>query len=233
LTHDFFSHNHCDLVCGFQFGCDRIRHYHASKPSQWITNLLADLYTREYSARLFELAVHHRFRSGMEFQPTAVTPGAPSLAIDILKVDKQLDYFCSSLRSVQYLGKYQQPVWKNYQSIDSVWLSNTTTVLFQMTVSPHHGIEQREVTDLIEELPGNAKNNVHIVFVVPGDDNSAPKFQDLRIEYPIGALDSEEVQSYVYYMNLEEFGFSVKPNQASDETVILICVDLGSLMLLS
>jgi hypothetical protein len=197
---------------------EHIRLHEAANISESIMGLLRSPDARGYGGKLFEQAVHRKFRAGCRFEPQPLTEGAPRIFIDILKVDKEADgyFYTLSVRAkkgsrdvhAKYLNQYLIPVSKTQESVDAVWMSNECTAFLQMTVSPQHAVKLLEITTLTNELPFNATQNVCIVFVVPKGDKSTLDFKPQSIVYPVGTLDDVVKKvlgypQYVFYFDLD------------------------------
>jgi len=201
---------------------ERISLYQAIKGSESISALLLDPDARGYSGKLFEQAVHHKFRRGRVFDPEGITANSAPFRVMISNIDEEADGYFYTLSVLagkgsqkvadKYLGQYMIPVLKTQESIDSVWLSEEVTVLFQITVSGNHPLKFRGIIKLLDPLPAKAKKDVRIVFVVPAGDKSTANFKQQNITCPIGTPDAEvevlrRYPQYVHYVDLEPWVF--------------------------
>jgi hypothetical protein len=176
--------------------------YKTINASQLIKNLLSAPESRGYGGILFEQAVHRRFRAGFQFSPSKLMPTAPNLQIDIIKCDHEAEGYFHSLsvraakgsRAVhsKYLKRYLVPISKTKESVDAVWLAKDSTAFFQATVNPNHELKGNGITELLNELPNDAKKH----------DERTKNFKKQKISFPAGTPQAQisEVQSYPQYV---------------------------------
>ena len=190
------------------------------KPSEDISGLLLNPDFRGHAGRLFEQAAHRAFEKGMRIEPTAITPNAPSLVLDIHKADPNISrrFYTLSVRAAsrsqtahtKYFGQYLLPISKTQDSVDAVIIYKYFTVFLQMTVTAKHGIKLDGILDLLKELPANAKKKLFIVFVLPSDDRETRSFGRQKIIIPQGASAKDialvsGIPQYVYRLPLSMF----------------------------
>ncbi len=206
------------FISGLVF--EQIRLHQTIRLSEDISGLLLNPDARGHAGRLFEPAAHRAFEKGMRIKPTAITPNAPLLVLDIHKANPQVarQFYMLSVRAAPrsqnadatYFGQYLLPISKTQESVDAVVITKDFTVFLQMTVTTRHGIKLNGILDLLKELPANAKKNLRIVFVLPSDDKETQSFGRQKIISPQGASvkDVAQVNSipqYVYRLPLGMF----------------------------
>ena len=197
---------------------DRINLYNTLKIRDLIDYLLRNPNTRGWGGKLFERAVHHAFRKGVEFEPEAMDD-APSLHVKIKRAESEAaGYFHTlSVRAEkesqrvgkQLLNQYLIPLSSTAETIDAVHIEEDVTVLFQMTVSPTHVLNLNGIMELTNELPAFAKKRICIVFVVPDHDTTHKPYKRQNIGIPHGVAKdvSDPVvayKQYVYYFPLDK-----------------------------
>ena len=202
----------------------RIQLYHKFKLSESITQALQVNTDRGKAGSLFEEAVHQKFSAGIRFQPRGVTPDAPQLDIKILKLDQEHDLYFDNLSvraakgsckvKAKYLDRHMVPISKTKESVDSVWISESCTVFFQITVFPRHPVKLHGIIELLTQLPTAARKNVHIVFILPTHDEATKNFKCQKIDRPAGVILKSKVTTaeavdkfpqYVHYVDLSNF----------------------------
>jgi hypothetical protein len=109
----------------------------------------------------------------------------------------------------EFLNQYLIPLSSTAETVDSVVILENVTVLFQMTVSPYHGLNFKGITELTNELPASAKGRICIVFVVPDHETTRKPYQRQNIVIPPGV--SKDVSDpvvaynqYVYYFPMDK-----------------------------
>jgi hypothetical protein len=190
------------------------------KLSEDISGLLLNPDSRRHAGRLFEPAARCAFEKGMRIEPTAVTPNAPLLVLDIHKADPNIPrrFYTLSVRAAprsrtahaKYFGQYLLPISKTQESVDAVVIYKYFTVFLQMTVTARPGIKLDGILDLLKELPSNAKKQLFIVFVLPSDDEETRSFGRQKIIPPQGASAEDialvsSIPQYVYRLPLRTF----------------------------
>ena len=128
----------------------------------------------------------------MKVRPTALTPGAPPLILDIHKPNPKIGrrFYSLCVRASsgspnadkKYFNQYLLPILKTQESIDSL---RHFTAFLKMTVSTRHGTKLNGILDLLDELPANAKKNLRIVFILPSDDKETRSFKRQKIISPV------------------------------------------------
>jgi len=215
---EFRSELKSAFISGLVF--EQIQLHQTNKLSEEISRLLLNSDTRRHAGRLFESAAHRAFEKGMKIEPTAITPNAPRLVLDIQKANPDIAgrFYTLSVRAAprsqnahkKYFGQYLLPISKIQESVDAVVITAYFTVFLQMTVTTRHGIKLNGILDLLKELPANAKKNLRIVFVLPSDDKETRSFGHQKIISPQGASDKDIAQAtsipqYVYRLPLKTF----------------------------
>lgn len=199
---------------------DRVELYNAVTIWSMINTLLPHSNARGWAGSLFESAVHRKFRAGISFSPQGLDGDCPPLSIDIKATDHETDgyFYTLSIRKEarsrkvhgDFLRQYLIPLSSTAKAIDSVYISDSVTVLFQITVSPDHDLLLHGITELIDELPANAKKRICIVFVVPDHNTTLKPYRRQRIVQPAGTQGTktdvvrtvENYKQYVHYVAL-------------------------------
>ena len=179
-----------------------------------VNYILREPKARSWAGKLFEMGVHRAFRNGVEIQPQAMDHGAPALSVQIRRAESEaVGYFHTlSVRekpgsrkvAKHVLDQYLIPLSSTAETIDSVYISETVTVLFQITISPKHDLNLKGIMELINELPADAKQRICILFIVPDHETTVLHYQRQTIVVPYGVPDDVSkmiigYHQYVYY----------------------------------
>ena len=194
----------------------RIRLYYHTTICQSLDNLLRYPNTRGWAGKLFEQAVHRRFRRGIKFSPQVMGSSSAALDIQIDEVNDEAECYFHTLAvrttarsrkvAVNFLNQYLIPLSSTAETIDSVYISRDVTVFFQITVSPSHDLNLKGITELTDELPHDAKKRVCIVFVLPDRVTTVRPYKRQKIVSPAGVLNSvaEGYPQYVFYVDMND-----------------------------
>ena len=206
-----------DYVADLVF--DRIDLHNTLKIRDSIESLLRNPNARSWGGKLFERAVHRVFRKGFEFEPEAMDNNAPSLLVQIKKVESEAEGYFHTLAvragkgsqrvGEEFLNQYLIPLSSTAETVDSVDILENVTVFFQMTVSPFHSLNLKGITELTNELPAHAKKRICIVFVVPDHETTCKPYKRQNIVIPPGTPThvSDPVvayKQYVYYFPMDK-----------------------------
>ena len=212
-TTDLLSDYVADLVF------DRISLHDTLNIRDSIDTLLRNSNARSWGGKLFGRAVHRAFRKGIEFDTVAMDDGAPSLRVQIKKVENEAGgcFHTLSVRAGkwsqdvggEFLNQYLIPFSSTAETVDAVCISKYVTIFFQMTVSPSHSLNLKGITELVNELPATAKKRICIVFIVPDHDTTCKPYKRQKIAIPRGVPRnvSDPVvayNQYVYYYPMDE-----------------------------
>jgi len=206
------------FIAGLIF--EQVQRHRTIKLSEDLSRFLRNPETRSHAGKLFEPAAHRTLEKGMKIKPTALTPGAPPLILDIHKANPDVDrlFYTLSVRAAHgsqkvhaiYFNQYLLPMSKTQESLDAVVITEHFTALLQMTVSARHDIKLNGILDLLKDLPAKARKNLRIVFMVPSDDKGTQSFKCQAITYPQGASEKDialvtRIPQYVYRLPLNLF----------------------------
>jgi hypothetical protein len=211
-TNDSWTEHHTELLSNAvsDLVFQHIRVSEQSSLRQSIDRLLLNPNSRGYGGKMFEQAVHRRYRQGITLTPEAMSASARALHFEILPTnDPAFGYFntlsvgekiYSRKVSGNYLCQYLIPLSSTAETIDAVYISTAVTVFFQITAAQTHPLNLNGITELVDELPHNAKQSVCIVFVVP--DSVKKPYQRQRIVVPPETTDEirEKVVGYHQYV---------------------------------
>jgi hypothetical protein len=195
---------------------DRIN-LHSMTIRNSIDCLLRTPKARGWGGNLFEKAIHRRFRAGITLHPDAMDDDAPTLDIEINPVESEAGGYFHTLSvrkearsrkvAITFLNQYLIPLSSTAETIDSVYISQDITVLFQITVSPSHDLNLKGITELTDELPFEAKKRVCIVFVVPDHETTTSSYKRQKIVAPAGMSKDivgkvVKYHQYVHYASM-------------------------------
>jgi hypothetical protein len=184
-----------------------------------IESLLHSPRTRGWGGNLFKQAVHQQFCAGVTFHCQAMDNDSPTLDIHINQVKCVGDHYFHMISvreqarsrkvAITFSNQYLIPLSSTADTIDSVYISKDVTVLFRITVFPSHDLDLKGITEIIDELPPDAKKRICIVFVVPDHDVIVKQYKRQKIVIPAGTPSSvstlvEQYHQYVYYFNMNE-----------------------------
>ncbi len=165
------------------------------------------------------MAVQHVLCNGFTFEPKSMDARAPRLRVKIKKTNFEAGGYFHKLsvradrgsRNVgdRFLNQYLIPLSSTAEAIDAACIFKDVTVLFQITVSPSHALNLKGITELIDELPHNAKKRICIVFMVPDHDTTCRPYKRQNIDVPLGVPKpvSDPVvayNQYVYYFPMDK-----------------------------
>lgn len=146
--------------------------------------------------------------------------GAPRLRVKIKKTNLEAGYYFHKLsvraepgsRNVgdRFLNQYLIPLSSTAEAIDATCIFKDVTVLFQIAVSPSHPLNLKGITELIDELPHNAKKRICTVFIVPDHDTTCRPYKRQEITIPLGVPKSVSdpvvaYNQYIYYFPMNKF----------------------------
>jgi len=172
-----------------------------------------------WGGQLFEIAVHRVLRNAYTFEPKSMDPRAPRLCVKIKKTNLEAGGYFHKLsvraepgfRNVgdRFLNQYLIPLSSTAETIDAVCILKDVTVLFQITVSTSHPLNLKGITELIDELPYNAKKRICIVFIVPDHVTTCRPYKRQNIDVPLGVPTSVSnpvvaYNQYVYYFPMDQ-----------------------------
>ncbi len=198
---------------------EKIRQHETMRIRDSIESLLLTSRGRGWGGQLFEMAVHRVLRDGFTFEPRSMDARAPRLRVKIKKTNLEAGGYFHKLsvraeagsRSVgdRFLNQYLIPLSSTTKAIDAACILKDVTVLFQITVSPSDALNLKGITELIDELPHNAKKRVCIVFIVPDHDTTCRPYKRQNIDVPLGvpkAVSDPVVRynQYVYYFPMDQ-----------------------------
>ena len=206
-----------DQVTGLMY--EKIRQHKTMKIRDSVEFSLRTPKARGWGGQLFELAVHHVLRNGFAFEPKSMDPRAPCLRVKITKTNLEAGGYFHKLsvraepvsRNVgdRFLNQYLIPLSSTAEAIDAACIFKDVTVLFQITVSPSHALNLKGITELIDELPYNAKKRSGIVFIVPDHGTTCRPYKCQNIDIPLGVPKSVSdpvvaYNQYVYYFPMDQ-----------------------------
>jgi len=110
----------------------------------------------------------------------------------------------------RFLNQYLIPLSSTAEAIDATCIFKDVTVLFQIAVSPSHPLNLKGITELIDELPHNAKKRICTVFIVPDHDTTCRPYKRQEITIPLGVPKSVSdpvvaYNQYIYYFPMDKF----------------------------
>jgi len=216
----WMDHTTCmlsDYVMGLVY--EKIRRNETMKIRDSIESLLRMSKACGWGDQLFEMAVHHVLRNGFTFEPKSMDARAPRLCVKIKKANLEAGGHFHKLSvhaepgscnvGDRFLNQYLIPLSSTAETIDSASIFKDVTVLFKITVSPSHALNLKGITELIDELPHNAKKRICIVFIVPDHNTACRPYKRQDIDVPLGVPKSVSdpvvaYNQYVYYFPMDK-----------------------------